>query len=135
MSTVAVATPPLWRRIVGFNVLAAILLGVGGFFLGSWIGSKISAGHDYLLGTNQNDVRVFMGFLVGSLGWLLGLGFFNYPVARLLGRPPSVGEHEPGGVGRYFRLCTDHKVVGIQYFFGVGIFFFIGGLNAMLIRT
>src|SRR5919204_265243 len=28
-----------------------------------------------------------------------------------------------------------HGRVGIQYFFGVGIFFFIGGLYAMLIRT
>ena len=46
----------------------------------------------------------------------------------------TIAQHE-GGIGRYFRLTTDHKVVGIQYFFGVGIFFFIGGLNAMLIRT
>jgi cytochrome c oxidase subunit I len=135
MSTAAVASPPVWRRIVGFNLLAALVLGIGGFFLGAWIGTKIAAGHDYLLGTNQDDVRLFMGFFVGSLGWLLGLGFFNYPASRLLGRPPSVGEQDSGGWGRYFRLTTDHKVVGIQYFFGVGIFFFIGGLNAMLIRT
>jgi cytochrome c oxidase subunit 1 len=130
-----VARRPLWRRLLGFNLLAAIVLGVAGFFLGSWIGSRIGAGHDYLVGTNQDDVRVFMGYFVGTLGWLLGLGFFNYPVARLLGRPPSVSHREGGGAGRYFGLCTDHKVVGIQYFFGVGIFFFIGGLNAMLIRT
>jgi cytochrome c oxidase subunit I len=135
MSAATAAAPPVWRRLVGFNLLAGIVLGVGGFFLGSWIGSQIAAGHDYLIGTNQDDVRIFMGFFVGSLGWLLGLGFFNYPVARLLGRPPSLSQHEYGGLGRYFRLCTDHKVVGIQYFFGVGIFFFIGGLNAMLIRT
>ena len=32
-------------------------------------------------------------------------------------------------------LCTDHKVVGIQYLFGIGLFFFIAGLNAMLIRA
>ena len=39
------------------------------------------------------------------------------------------------GWTRYFSLCTDHKVVGIQYLWGIGLFFFIGGLNAMLIRT
>ena len=44
-------------------------------------------------------------------------------------------ESEGEGIGRYFRLCTDHKVVGIQYIVGIGVFFFIGGLNAMLIRT
>src|SRR6266567_2170054 len=126
---------PLWQGVIGFNLLTAILLGIGGFFLGAWIGGQIAVGHDYLLGTNQNDVGLFMGYLFGTLGWLAGLGFFNYPLARMAGRPPSLRHHEHAGVGRYFRLCTDHKVVGIQYFFGVGIFFFIGGLNAMLIRT
>ena len=44
-------------------------------------------------------------------------------------------EKEEEGIGRYFGLCTDHKVVGIQYLVGIGVFFFIAGLNAMLIRT
>jgi cytochrome c oxidase subunit 1 len=125
----------LWRGVFGFNLLAAIVLGIGGFFLGAWVGGQIAVGHDYLLGTNQNDVGIFMGYLFGTIGWLAGLGFFNYPLSRLAGRPPSLRHHELAGVGRYFRLCTDHKVVGIQYFFGIGIFFFIGGLNAMLMRT
>ena len=68
------------------------------------------------------------------IGFLVGLGFANYPVSRLLGRPASLREKEEEGIGRYFGLCTDHKVVGIQYLFGIGVFFFIGGLNAMLIR-
>jgi cytochrome c oxidase subunit 1 len=137
------------RGLLGFNLLTAIVLGVGGFFFGAWIGGKMAVGHDYLIGTDQNDVGIFMGFLFGTIGWLAGLGFFNYPLTRLAGRPPldwssedemyivpdaTIRQHE-GGIGRYFRLTTDHKVVGIQYFFGVGIFFFIGGLNAMLIRT
>jgi cytochrome c oxidase subunit I len=139
-----------WRGVLGFNVLTALVLGVAGFFFGAWIGGKMAVGHDYLIGTNQNDVGIFMGFLFGSIGWLAGLGFFNYPLSRLAGRPPlnwdpedqmyivpakTLREHEGPGIGRYFRLTTDHKVVGIQYFFGVGLFFFIGGLNAMLIRT
>jgi cytochrome c oxidase subunit 1 len=150
VTATSIAAPrPVWRRLIGFNLLTAIVLGVGGFFLGAWIGGKMAVGHDYLIGTDQNDVGVFMGFLFGTIGWLAGLGFFNYPLARLAGRPPldwssedemyivpdsTIAQHE-GGFGRYFRLTTDHKVVGIQYFFGVGIFFFIGGLNAMLIRT
>ena len=52
----------------------------------------------------------------------------------MLGKPASLREKEREGTGRYFGLCTDHKVVGIQYLIGIGVFFFIGGLNAMLIR-
>jgi cytochrome c oxidase subunit I len=150
MTETAIEAPrSVWRGLLGFNLLTAIVLGVGGFFFGAWIGGKMAVGHDYLIGTDQNDVGIFTGFLFGTIGWLAGLGFFNYPLARLAGRPPldwssedemyvvpdaTIRQHE-GGIGRYFRLTTDHKVVGIQYFFGVGIFFFIGGLNAMLIRT
>jgi cytochrome c oxidase subunit I len=150
MTETAIEAPrSVWRGLLGFGLLTAIVLGVGGFFFGAWIGGKMAVGHDYLIGTDQNDVGIFMGFLFGTIGWLAGLGFFNYPLARLAGRPPldwssedemyvvpdaTIRQHE-GGIGRYFRLTTDHKVVGIQYFFGVGIFFFIGGLNAMLIRT
>jgi cytochrome c oxidase subunit 1 len=53
----------------------------------------------------------------------------------MLGREHSHRQNEEGGVGRYFGLCTDHKVVGKQYLFGIGLFFFIAGLNAMLIRA
>jgi cytochrome c oxidase subunit I len=122
-------------RFVGFNLLSALALGIGGFFFGTFIGDQIAAGKPYLIGSDQNDVAVFVGFLFGSLGWLAGLGFFNYPVLRMLGRPASMPHEEAAGFGRFFRLSTDHKVIGIQYFFGVGAFFFIGGLNAMLIRT
>jgi cytochrome c oxidase subunit I len=131
------ATPrrPVWRRLIGFNMLTGLVLGIGGWFLGGWIGGQIAVGHDYLQGTNQNDVGIYMGFLFAVIGWLVGLGFANYPIGRLLGRPPTLRQHEAAGWTRYFRLCTDHKVVGIQYLIGVGIFFFIGGLNAMLMRT
>ena len=127
MSTSAVpARKPLWRRLLGFNMLTGLALGIGGWFLGGWIGGQIAVGHDYLQGTDQNDVGIYLGYL---------FGFANYPVGRLLGKPPTLREHEGGSWTRYFRLCTDHKVVGIQYLIGVGIFFFIGGLNAMLMRT
>ena len=70
------------------------------------------------------------------IGFLVGLGFANYPIRRLLGHPPTLAEHESEGegAGRYFRLCTDHKVVAIQYMVGIGVFFFVGGINAMFIR-
>jgi cytochrome c oxidase subunit I len=143
MSTIstAAAAPapsgrPLWRRLIGFNLLTAVILGVGGYYFGWWIGHLINGpSFEYESATDENDVALLLGYFFGVVGFLIGLGFANYPVSRLLGRPASLREKESGGIGRYFGLCTDHKVVGIQYLVGIGVFFFVGGLNAMLIRA
>jgi cytochrome c oxidase subunit 1 len=129
-----VPTPP-WRRVVGYNLLTGLVLGVVGYYVGWWIGHHIHATSiGYFADTNQNDIAVFLGYFLSVVGFLAGLGFLSYPWARLRGYPPSLREKETAGVARYFGLCTDHKVVGIQYLIGIGVFFFIGGLNAMLIR-
>ncbi|MGH2925492.1 MAG: cbb3-type cytochrome c oxidase subunit I, partial [Solirubrobacterales bacterium] len=124
------------RGFRGFNVLTGIVLGVGGFYLGWWLGHQIHANSiAYFADTNQNDVALMLGYLFFVVGFVVGLGFAKYPLSRMLGSEPSHRENEEGGIGRYFGLCTDHKVVGMQYLVGIGIFFFIGGLNAMLIRA
>jgi cytochrome c oxidase subunit 1 len=123
------------RRLIGFNALSGLALGIGGYFFGHWVGTRITIGMDSQLATDQNDVAIFMGYVFALLGWLIGLGFFNYPLSRVIGRPPSLREKEEEGPGRYFRLCTDHKVVGLQYFVTVLLFFLIAGLNAMFIRA
>ena len=124
------------RRLVGFNLLTACLLGIGGWYVG-WFGAHgvVGPSLDYFGDIDYNELSIVMAYLGGVLGFLIGLGFFNYPFARLRGYPPSLREKETQGISRYFGLCTDHKVVGIQYLVGIGLFFFIGGLNAMLIRT
>ena len=112
------------------------MLGVAGFYLGWWIGHQIHATSiEYFADTSQNDVALMLGYLFFVVGFVVGLGFAKYPLSRMLGREPSHRENEEGGIGRYFGLCTDHKVVGMQYLVGIGVFFFIGGLNAMLIRA
>jgi cytochrome c oxidase subunit 1 len=142
MSTVAEpATPipgrrPLWRRLIGFNLLTAVILGVAGYYIGWFIGHQIKgASFEFINDTDENDVALMLAYLGGVVGFLVGLGFANYPVSRMLGKPASLREKEEEGIGRYFGLCTDHKVVGIQYMVGIGLFFFIAGLNAMLIRA
>ncbi len=135
MSTAAVESRSPRSGLVGFNVLTGIALGVGGYYLGWFIGHHVNGASIAFFGEiDQNDLSVFLGYFLGVAGFLIGLGFGVYPWARLRGYPPSLREKETHGVGRYFGLCTDHKVVGIQYLCGIGLFFFIGGLNAMLIR-
>jgi cytochrome c oxidase subunit I len=143
MSAIAVTgrpQTPLWRRLIGFNILTGILLGIGGWFLGYLIGDQIhGAGLNYYTAeAGENDIAVFLGYFLGVVGFLVGLGFANYPLKRMLGHPPTLAEKESveqHGALRYFSLSTDHKVVGMQYLVGIGFFFGVGGLNAMLIRT
>jgi cytochrome c oxidase subunit 1 len=124
----------LRSQLLGFHVLWAIVGGILGYIVGHWIGSKIGAKVAAQTGTDQDDIAIFLGLLFATLGWLGGLGFFSYPLWRMLGRPATLREREEHGVWRYFRLCTDHKVVGIQYLVAVLFFFFVAGINAMLIR-
>ena len=126
----------MWRRLIGFNLLTAVALGVGGYYLGWFIGHQVGGkSFEYQAASDERDISLLLAYVFGVVGFLIGLGFANYPISRLLGRPPSLREKEEHGIGRYFGLCTDHKVVGMQYMVGIGAFFFVGGLNAMLIRT
>jgi cytochrome c oxidase subunit I len=130
---------PAWRRLLDFNLFTGIVLAAVGGLIGDLIGTAIHAPSIsyYAAEAGQNDISVLLAYLFGTIGFLIGLGFANYPVRRMLGHPPSLAEHESEGegIGRYFRLCTDHKVVAVQYIVGIGFFFLIGGINAMMIRT
>ena len=130
---------PAWRRLLGFNFLTGVVLAAVGGLVGDLIGAAITGPSIVYYGTEagQNDLAVVLAYLFGTIGFLVGMGFANYPVRRMLGHPPSLAEHESEGegIGRYFRLCTDHKVVAIQYVVGIGFFFLIAGINAMMIRT
>jgi cytochrome c oxidase subunit 1 len=138
MSTVGVPAgqPSLLRRLVGFNLLTALVFAAVGYYLGWWLGHQIHGKSlDYFGDTGQNDVALFLAYTLGVVGFLAGIGLFNYPLARMAGRPASLGhEEETRGWTRYIGLCTDHKVVGLQYLIGIGFFIFLGGVNAMLIR-
>ena len=126
------------RRLIGFNLLLAVVLAAAGYYLGWWLGHQIDAKSlDYFGDTNQNDVALFLAYLLGVVGFLAGLGFLNYPFARIAGRPANVHHfdtEDPRGWTRYIGYSTDHKVVGLQYLIGIGFFIFFGGVNAMLIR-
>lgn len=74
------------------------------------------------------------------IGFLIGIGAFIGPFRWLIGKDLTDEEQlflagEGQGVSRYFRYCTDHKVVGIQYLVGVMVMLGAGGTMAMMIRT
>ena len=72
------------------------------------------------------------------LGFLVGLGGFDYWAYYASGRPTRPEDHSGHGARSwrdYFRINTDHKVIGIQYVVTTIIFFCIGGLLAMLFRA
>jgi len=131
------SAPPL-GGLLGFNVVTgtilAVLFYIGGHKLGTVI-SGHSVAETYSGGTDQQDIAVYLGLFFCIVGWMLGLGFLNYPLGRILGRPTTLHEHEESGTLRFFRLCTDHKVVAMQYLVGTLFFFFVAGLNAMFIRS
>jgi len=63
---------PLWRRLIGFNLLAAVVLGVAGWYLGWYIGKQATAASlSYFGDTDQNDISVFLGYTLGVLGFLI----------------------------------------------------------------
>ena len=75
------------------------MLGVGGYYLGWFIGHQVNGGKsfEYQAATDENDVALLLAYFFGVIGFLIGLGFANYPISRLLGRPASLREKEERG--------------------------------------
>ena len=76
--------------------------------------------------------------LLGGIGFLWGIGCFDFWLGWAKGADISHEDHSFHGVSnwkQYFRLNTDHKVIGIQYLAMTFFFMLWGGLMALLIRT
>jgi cytochrome c oxidase subunit I len=110
----------------------ALFYGVG---MGIVVLSRWAAG----LHVMDWTVIVLIGALVmAPIGFLLGLGAFDYWLYWISGRPTRAEDHSGHGAYSwkdYFRINTDHKVIGIQYTVTVFVFFVVGGLMAMLFRA
>ncbi len=76
--------------------------------------------------------------LLGGIGFLWGMGCFDFWLHWAKGGDISVEDHSFHGVTnwkQYFRLNTDHKVIGLQYLAMTLFFMLWGGLMALLIRS
>jgi cytochrome c oxidase subunit I len=124
-----------WRRA---GVHTGVIGAVAGYFLGHWLGNALSYGYAQNALSDSNDVPIVLGYALATIGWLAGVGVFNDLFGAMLGRPmpdrESTDSYEPG-LGKYFRFTMNHKVVGVQYLYGMIGYFLTGGLFAMAIRT
>ena len=74
----------------------------------------------------------------GAIGFLIGIGCFDWWWRWITGRRVDPEDHSMHGAQSwrdYFKVNTDHKVIGVQYLVTVFTFFVIGGIFAELVRA
>src|SRR5215210_5481301 len=84
------------------------------------------------------DAVTVVSLIGAPLFFLVGLGAFDYWFYWASGRPTRAEDHSGHGARSwrdYFRVNTDHKVIGVQYVVTTIFFFCVGGLLAMLFRA
>ncbi|HLX21330.1 MAG TPA: cytochrome c oxidase subunit I [Gaiellaceae bacterium] len=130
---------PLWWRLLfrpGFIRAAWMFCLFGAIGFGLVIVFRWWGGWDPLF--KMEDITLVSLLVAGPLGFLAGIGAFDYWVYYALGFPTRAEDHSGHGARTwrdYFRVNTDHKVIGVQYLTTTIIFFFIGGFLAMLVRV
>ncbi len=127
-----------WRRVLAPGWLrvpwmTALFFGIG---FGLVTGIRWWAGYDPIL--DWLVIVTVAALIMAPLGFLAAIGAFDYWTYYALGFPSRAEDHSGHGARSwrdYFRVNTDHKVIGIQYLVTTIFFFLAGGLLAMLVRA
>ena len=121
--------PGWYRAALGTAVVFALGIGIV-------VAARAAYGWDPLF---DWDAIITVGALVAApFGYLVGIGCFDYWFYWASGRPTRPEDHSGHGARSwkdYFRVNTDHKVIGIQYIVTTFFFFIAGGLMAMVMRA
>jgi cytochrome c oxidase subunit 1 len=124
------ALAPGWLRVPW---MTALFFGIGFALV---VGIRWWAGYDPVV---DWLVVVSVAALTSApIGFLAGIGGFDYWTRYALGAPTQPEDHSGHGARSwrdYFRVNTDHKVIGIQYVVTTIFFFLAGGLLAMIFRA
>ncbi|MGI8413921.1 MAG: cytochrome c oxidase subunit I [Solirubrobacteraceae bacterium] len=86
----------------------------------------------------DGDAITTVALIAVPLFFLVGLGATDYWFYWAAGKTTRAEEHSSHGARTwrdYFRINTDHKVIGIQYTVTSFFFLLVGGLLAMLMRA
>jgi cytochrome c oxidase subunit I len=112
---------------------------VGGLFgFGLVVALRAISGLEIFQTEQTGYPHIIVPAITAPLGFLIGIGCFDYWFRWATGAPTRPEDHSDHGADSwrdYLRFNTDHKVIGIQYVCTTFVFFFIGGLLAMLIRA
>lgn len=95
-------------------------------------------GVSYYHPTIDSEAILQVALISAPMFFLVGLGAFDYWFYWAAGKPTRPEDHSSHGARSwkdYFRVNTDHKVIGIQYTVHSFIYLLIGGLFAMLMRA
>ncbi len=129
MTMTARLTAPGWYR-AALSVLAGAL-----FAFGLVVLVRALYGYEPLV---DGEAITTVALISMGVAFLLGIGCFDYWFRWASGAPTVPDDHSGHGARSwrdYFRVNTDHKVIGIQYIVTTFVFFVLGGLMAMLIRA
>ena len=113
------------------------LLGIAFSTLLTWL-VRMSTGHQTFHDFLAWEAILTVSLIAAPLFFLVGLGGFDYWFYWAAGKKTRPEDHSSHGAYTwrdYFRINTDHKVIGIQYTVNSFIFLLIGGLIAMLMRA
>jgi cytochrome c oxidase subunit 1 len=118
-----------WVRAFWGTVLGA-LFGFAVVFLLRW-----AFGLDPLW---EKEVYVAVVATLAPLGFLIGIGCFDWWGRWIVGKHVDYEDHSFHGASSwrdYFRVNTDHKVIGVQYMASVFFFMIVSGALAELVRV
>ena len=103
----------------------------------TWI-VRMATGHATFHHFLSGEAILTVSLVAVPLAFLLGIGGFDYWFYWAAGRPTRPEDHSGHGAYSwkdYFRINTDHKVIGIQYLVNSFFFLLVGGLIALLMRA
>ena len=86
----------------------------------------------------QESTLLTVAYIAGGIGFLVGIGGFDYWFTWMRGGEIDPNDHSQHGArswGSYFKFNTDHKVIGIQYIVFTFIMFLVGGMFAEVFRS
>src|SRR5919206_3782803 len=120
---------PGWYRAALY-----VILGIA-FSYAITIVARIGFGYDPIL---DGEAVLSVALTITPFFFFVGLGAFDYWFYWAAGRPTRPEDHSGHGARSwrdYFRVNTDHKVIGIQYVVTTMFFFVAAGLMAMFLRA
>jgi cytochrome c oxidase subunit 1 len=122
-------TGPGWLRVLWVTPLFV------GICTGAVAGARSLLGYEPIL---EFQPWITTLLTVVPFGFLFAIGGFSYWGHYMMGKPTEPEDHSKHGARTwrdYFRVNTDHKVIGVQYLVTTIFFFVAAGLMAMFMRA